>query len=77
MCPQECHDIPNNSGADNVPDKRMCLEEVFSSMNLIQSNDANSEGYEWVPHGLTGSQVYCAVFVYVGKVLGSDVGFTK
>ena len=61
-CPVECHDIPQNSSYQNLPEDRMCVEEKPPRSSLAKVKGAHSEGYEWVPAGLSSGQVYAVVY---------------
>ena len=63
-CPVECHDIPQNSSYQNLPEDRMCVEEKPPRSSLVKVKGAHSEGYEWVPAGLSSGQV-CAVIIKI------------
>ncbi|XP_073252671.1 testin-like isoform X2 [Porites lutea] len=56
-CPVECHDIPQNSSYQNLPEDRMCVEEKPPRSSLAKVKGAHSEGYEWVPAGLSSGQI--------------------
>jgi len=57
-CPLECHDIPLNTNYNNLPEDRMGVEEKPPRSSLIKVKEANAEGFEWVPAGLTREQVH-------------------
>jgi len=56
-CPLECHDIPLNTSYNNLPEDRMGVEEKPPRSSLTKVKEANAEGFEWVPAGLTSEQV--------------------
>ena len=56
-CPLECHDIPLNTSYNNLPEDRMGVEETPPRSSLTKVKEANVEGFEWVPAGLTSYQV--------------------
>ncbi|XP_044177392.1 four and a half LIM domains protein 2-like isoform X2 [Acropora millepora] len=56
-CAVECHDIPQNSSYQNLPEDRMCVEEKPPRSSLQKVKEAHIEGYEWIPAGLSGTQI--------------------